>query len=453
MNDRRSAADRNPLYYGAAKQPRSRERYAAHPIPHRDGVPRGAGALGQPHSSSGEISLYVHIPFCASRCPYCDFATAPATSALRSRYLDALNTEIRNEGTAMGRPAARTLYVGGGTPSLLEPDEIRSLGAALRESFDLGLVEATVEANPATLDRARLEAWAGIGVTRLSLGAQSFSPQGLRQLGRTHQPEDVAPAMHAARSLGLAVSLDLIFGWPGQSNQDWVEDLSRAISLGPDHISCYPLELVLEPEESDANWPGGGWPTVRRWRERAGRTQPADDVVARMYRTAERALRGAGFAHYEIANWALAGKRCEHNLVYWRNGEWLGLGTGAHSHLRVGRSRRPASLIAYLDAIDRGTPRIVDPEADEVSDTAMLALRLDEGLDLVAYGARFGHDAAGRVRAALMSTAGLGLVRWSDDVARLTPRGRLLASEVFVRLLDEDDAPTSTERPGTLAAR
>ena len=402
---------------------------------------------------TGPISLYVHVPFCASRCPYCDFATAPATSALRSRYLAALNTEIRREGAAMSRPAARTLYVGGGTPSLLEPDEIRALGAALRESFDLGLVEATVEANPATLDRARLEAWVTLGITRLSLGAQSFSERGLRVLGRTHQKEDVAPAIEAARSLGLAVSLDLIFGWPDQSNADWVSDLTAAISLAPDHISAYPLELVLEPEEAVANWPGGGWTGVRAWRERAAKTQPADDAVARMYRTAERALRSADFDHYEIANWARPSKRCQHNLAYWRNHEWLGLGTGAHTHLGGGRSRRPASLVAYLAAIERGAPRISDPAANEASDTAMLALRLDEGLDIRAYAARFGSDAGRRVRAALASTDGLGLVRWSADVARLTPRGRLLASEVFIRLLDDDEAQTSAPRSVALAAR
>jgi oxygen-independent coproporphyrinogen-3 oxidase len=401
---------------------------------------------------SGPIALYVHVPFCASRCPYCDFATAPATSALRSRYLAALNAEIRSEGAAMGRPAARTLYVGGGTPSLLEPDEIRALGAALRESFDLGLIEATVEANPATLDRARLEAWAGIGITRLSLGAQSFTERGLRELGRTHQAGDVEAAVRAARSCGLAVSLDLIFGWSEQSNDEWVSDLNTAISLSPDHISCYPLELVLEPEEAVANWPGGGWTVVRAWRERAAQTQPADDAVARMYRTAERTLRAAGFEHYEIANWAQPGKRCEHNLVYWRNGDWLGLGTGAHSHLGLGRSRRSGSLLAYLDAIERGLARIPDPTANEASDTAMLALRLGEGLDLVAYGARFGAEAARRVHAALTSTEGLGLVRWSGDVARLTPRGRLLASEVFVRLLDDDDVSPSTPRAAALAA-
>ena len=171
-----------------------------------------------------------------------------------------------------------------------------------------------------------------------------------------------------------------------------------------------------------------------------------------MYRMAERALRPAGFEHYEIANWAKPGKRCEHNLAYWRNNQWLGLGAGAHTHLGAGRSRRPASLIAYLEAIERGTPRIGDPKADEASDTAMLALRIDEGLDLGAYRARFGEAQTQRVHRALASTEGLGLVRWSGEVARLTPRGRLLASEVFVRLLDDDDPTTSTTRSTALAA-
>jgi len=393
------------------------------------------------------ISLYVHVPFCAARCPYCDFATAPATSKLRARYVEALAGEIRREGAALGRPTARTLYVGGGTPSLLEPEEIDALGAALRESFDLALVEATVEANPATLDRARLLAWRAAGITRVSLGAQSLSAEGLRALGRTHQPEDTAAAVDAIRSLGMDVSLDLIFAWPDQTRDDWVRDLTEAISLAPDHISCYPLELVLEPEEAVANWPGAGWASVLRWRQEAAAAQADDEGVARLYRTAERALVRGGFEHYEIANWALPGKRCEHNLVYWRNGAWLGLGVGAHSHLAGARSRRPGSLVDYLNAIDNGEERIADPAADEPSDTAMLALRLDEGLDLARYGRRFGDAAARRIRDGLVESEELGLVRVAGDVARLTPRGRLLASEVFVRLLPDDTVATSVQHP------
>jgi oxygen-independent coproporphyrinogen-3 oxidase len=372
---------------------------------------------------------------------------------LRARYVDALVTEIRREGAALDRPAARTLYFGGGTPSLLEPDEIGAVAAALREAFDLALIEATVEANPATLDRARLEAWRAAGITRVSLGAQSLGQEGLRALGRTHQPEDTAAAVDAIRSLGLDVSLDLIFGWAGQTTDAWRADLAAALAIGPDHLSCYPLELVLEPEESAANWPGAGWGSVLRWRQRAAAAQADDEGIARLYRTAERALVAAGFRHYEIANWARPGRRCEHNLVYWRNGEWLGLGAGAHSHLAGARSRRPGLLPAYVDAIARGEPRIPDPAASEASDTAILGLRLDEGLDLVSYRRRFGLAAAERVRAALAESEGLALVRVAGDVARLTPRGRLLASEVFVRLLDDgDDVATSVQSSATLAA-
>ena len=406
-------------------------------------VPRGIGDAAGDNAADGgatAIALYVHIPFCAARCPYCDFATAPATSALRSRYLAALARELRDQGEALGRPVVRTLYVGGGTPSLLEPGEVAALADAIGSSFTLSLAEATVEANPATLDRERLAAWVALGITRLSLGAQSLTATGLAALGRTHQPDDVAPAVLAARSVGLDVSLDLIFGWPGQTVEAWREDLARAIALGVDHISCYPLELVLEPEESSTNWPGGGFGVVRRWRERAAAVQPAEDEIARMYRSAERALAAAGYLHYEIANWARSGKECRHNRVYWENGEWLGSGAGAPTHLGGRRTRRPASLVAYVEAIERGAPRIDDPHADDAVDTALVGLRLHRGLDLGAYERRFGPAPTRRVRDALGDPAVAALVRIDGTHARLTPRGRLLASEVFVRLLPDDDA-------------
>ncbi len=395
------------------------------------------GSEHRPPTASG-LGLYVHIPFCAARCPYCDFATAPARSALRSRYLDALGTEIRREGERLGRPRVATLYVGGGTPSLLEPSEVARLGAALQEAFDLRPAEATVEANPATLDRARLEAWAALGITRLSLGAQSLSAEGLRALGRTHRVEDVAPAVAAARSVGLDTSLDLIFGWPGQTALAWRADLAAAVALGPDHLSCYPLELALEPEEAVANWPGAGWRSVERWRRRSAAAQPDDDGIAALYELAEAFLERNGYRHYEIANWARPGKRCRHNLGYWRNGDWLGVGAGAHSHLAGVRSRNPGVLPAYIAAIDRDEQRIVDAAADAAVDGAMLALRLDEGLDLAGYGARFGQAAASRVRTALRSLDSTRLLDWSGERVRLTARGRLLANEVFVRLLPDD---------------
>jgi oxygen-independent coproporphyrinogen-3 oxidase len=402
----------------------------------RDGVSRVERVSAR--RSRTPLGLYVHIPFCASRCPYCDFATAPARSALRSRYLDALEVEIRREGVRLGRPRVATLYFGGGTPSLLEPTEIERLSRALCDAFDLRPVEATVEANPATLDRARLEAWVGLGITRISLGAQSLAAEGLRALGRTHCPEDVPAAVAAARSVGVDVNLDLIFGWPGQTPAAWRADLAAAVALRPDHLSCYPLELALEPEEAVANWPGGGWRSVERWRRRTAAAQPDDAGIAALYELAEADLRRSGYRHYEIANWARAGKRCRHNLGYWRNGDWLGVGAGAHSHLDGVRSRNPGVLPAYIAAVDRDDRRMVDASADAAVDGAMLALRLDEGLDLVRYRKRFGPEPAARVGSALRSLDGTHLLRWTDDRVRLTTRGRLLANEVFLRLLPDD---------------
>ena len=381
------------------------------------------------------IGLYVHIPFCASRCPYCDFATAPATTALRSRYLEALRREIAREGHLLGRPRVRTLFFGGGTPSLLEPAEIVMLGDALRDAFVLRPREVTLEANPATLDRARLDAWLALGLTRLSLGAQSFDPRGLRALGRTHQPEDSAAAVGVARDAGLDLNLDLIFGWPGQTIAGWERDLETAVALNPDHISCYPLELRLDPEASVPNWPGGGWPVLERWRVAAAAAQPGDAGLARMYQLAERMLARAGYRHYEIANWARRGKRCLHNLGYWRDRDWLGVGAGAHTHLAGSRSANPSELRAYILRANSGSERVVDAEADPPSEAAMLALRLDSGLDLGRYAARFGDAATTRVRSALREVEPAHLVRVEDRHARLTARGRLLANEVFVRLL------------------
>jgi putative oxygen-independent coproporphyrinogen III oxidase len=381
------------------------------------------------------IGLYVHIPFCASRCPYCDFATAPATTALRDRYLSSLGREIAREGALLGRPRVRTLFFGGGTPSLLEPGEIQSLGEALRSAFVLRPREVTLEANPATLDRARLEAWLTLGLTRLSIGAQSFDERGLRALGRTHQPEDSAAAAIVAHESGLDVNLDLIFGWPGQTIAGWERELETAAALGPAHVSCYPLELRLDPDASIPNWPGGGWPVLERWRAAAAAAQPDDDGIARMYRIAERSLGRGGYRHYEIANWARPGKRSLHNLGYWRDRDWLGVGAGAHTHLAGVRSANPVELRSYISRVESGAPRAIDDESDPPSEAAMLALRLDSGLDLVRYAARFGIAAATRLRSALREVEPARLVQIRGRQVRLTARGRLLASEVFLRLL------------------
>lgn len=249
-----------------------------------------------------------------------------------------------------------------------------------------------------------------------------------------------------ARAAGCAVSLDLIFGWPGQSAEEWRADLDAALALGPDHLSCYPLELALEPEEAVANWPGGGWAVLERWRRRASAGQPDDAGVARLYATAERRLARAGYRHYEIANWARPGRASLHNLTYWRNGDWLGVGAGAHSHLQGARSRQPGGLLEYCERVEAGLGRIPDGAADEASDSAMLALRLDRGLHLGRYAGRFGAAVAADVGLALRSLDGRSLLRWTGERVRLTPRGRILASEVFVRLLPDRAPPPGEHR-------
>ena len=386
--------------------------------------------------SARGIALYVHVPFCASRCPYCDFVTAPATTRLRADYMDALVTEIAREGAALGRPRLRTVYVGGGTPSLLEPDEIARLRSAIGSAFEWRPREVSVEANPATLDRARLEAWRAFGVTRVSLGAQSLSPRGLRALGRTHQPADVAAAVEAVRSIGADVNVDLIYGWAGQTPGAWLADVDAVLALEPDHVSAYALELGSEPDGSVANWRGAGWPALARWRRAAVAAQADDRGLALLYVLAARRFGRAGLRHYEISNWARAGKESLHDLTYWRSGEWLGAGAGAHSHIGGVRSHRPAALSTYIAQIGAGAARVVDGTSDEI-DTAALALRLDSGLDLRRYGRVAGPAAAAHVGSTLRALGRVRprVIRSGERRARLTLRGRVVSNEVFLRLL------------------
>ncbi len=384
------------------------------------------------------LGLYVHIPFCAARCPYCDFATAPARSPSRARYLETLAREIDTWGRYLARPRVATLYFGGGTPSLLEPAELAALVDALGRAFDLGrLAEWTLEANPATLAPERLAAFVDSGVTRLSLGAQSLDPAGLRALARTHRVADVAASVAAARRAGVGdLNLDLIFGWPGQTREAWRDDLQRALALEPEHLSCYPLTLELEPEDAVANWPGGGWSALARWRGRAARAQPDDDALASLYEDAERILARAGFEHYEIANWARVGHRCRHNLGYWRDSEWLGVGLGAHSHLDGRRFWNPGRMDDYL----RSSPGLTAGEPSlgaEPWEAAMLALRLADGLRFERFARRFGGASLDGLLARLRELDGAGLLRWRREGVALSARGRLLSNEVFARLMPD----------------
>ncbi|UCH78400.1 MAG: radical SAM family heme chaperone HemW [Candidatus Coatesbacteria bacterium] len=372
------------------------------------------------------IGLYVHIPFCAARCRYCDFPTAPYEEAAARRYLRALEREAEAAADYVGPLRADTLYLGGGTPPVLRGEQLGQLLAEVPGRFEVSPeAEATCEANPESLTAEILEALAAAGFNRLSLGLQTFDDGLLRLLGRRHDASGAEEAYWQARAAGVEnVSLDLMYGLPGQKQAAWDRDLARALALKPEHISLYALTLE---------------PTVELYRRRAAYVFPADDEQAEMYYAAAEALAAAGYRQYELSNFARPGRECRHNLRYWQDGEYLGFGPGAASHWRGGRYRNPRELDEYVAAAATGRWPLVDAEPSdpyrEIRTAAVLALRLTEGLDAAAFAERYGVNPLEYYREELAPLAAAGLVTVDGDRLRLSPKGRFLADEVFAALI------------------
>jgi oxygen-independent coproporphyrinogen-3 oxidase len=347
------------------------------------------------------------VPFCARRCDYCAFATWTDRGSLVEPYLDALAVEAGRAVDAgwFERGGATSVFVGGGTPSLVPP---AALMAVLR-SFPRGAgAEVTVECNPDTVTPELLATYRAGGVSRLSFGVQSMVPEVLEALGRTHDPANVVQAVQWARAEGFDdLNLDLIYGGAGETVDDWSETLERALALEPDHISAYALTV-------EAGTPLADDPT----------RHPNDDDQADKYEMADECLRRAGFEWYEISNWARPGHTCRHNELYWRQGDYLGLGCAAHSHRGGRRWWNVRSIERYLERITAGhraesTGEQLDDETRRL-EGLQLALRTREGVP---------------VDALALEDPGLdGLVERDGDVVRLTTVGRLLANEVAVRL-------------------
>lgn len=399
------------------------------------------------------ISLYLHIPFCQAKCHYCDFNSYAGMLGLRQQYVDALQAEIMLAGERArlpdgGRRRCRTIFFGGGTPSLLEPNDVRRLLHAATEAFDVDRDgEITLEANPGTLEYHRLDQVRSLGVNRLSMGAQSFDAGLLHWMGRVHSPEEVEMAFAAGRAAGFSnINLDFIYALPGQSLQTWADTLDRALALGPEHLSLY--SLIVEE----------GTPLFR-W-VRQGKVRPVDeDVAADMYELAEKRLGTAGYVHYEISNWAKPGFECRHNLTYWRNLPYIGLGAGAHGWFGGYRYAEARPIREYIERVRLtdtaghfGTSippgqlpgaAVVETEpiplALQMTETAILGLRLVEGVDLAAFAQRYGVDFDAVFGSRLADMCDYQLVEKQEHHLRLTPRGRLLGNEVFERLLPEDD--------------
>ncbi|HYX84333.1 MAG TPA: radical SAM family heme chaperone HemW [Gaiellales bacterium] len=352
--------------------------------------------------------LYVHVPFCAHRCGYCDFVTVTGHSDQRGRYVDALIRELDRH-----RPRPQTIFIGGGTPSLLDDRDLARLLAALPAAQEI-----TVECNPETITPAKARALVEGGVTRISLGAQSFRPHLLRVLERRAGPETVSHAIAVLRAAGIEnLNLDLIFGVPGQSDDDLRADLRDALAHAPEHVSYYELESK----------PG------TRFRHRHGaELERQAEAMEGYYEAVVATLRDAGYRWYETANFCLPGRECRHNLGYWLGHEYLGLGVGAVSTIGLVRSRNAPSLARYLAAVEGGAEPPAHVEALTVDERSMerlmLGLRLDRPLRLDGLAGLVDGDACVRLE-------GAGLLRRGVGTLALTDRGRFLANDVVATVL------------------
>ena len=390
------------------------------------------------------LSLYVHVPFCETKCPYCDFNTYAGIEQMMPGYVEALAAEIEQWGDALGRPAMTTLFLGGGTPSYLPAQGLAAVLDAVRRAFDVVPgAEATMEANPGDLQGERPASLARLGFNRLSVGVQSLDDGLLRLLGRRHTAQEAVDAFRAVRRAGFDnVNLDLMYGLPHQSMAQWRRTLDGILALSPEHLSLYCLTLE------------DGTPMEQQVRL-GSLPEPDPDLAADMYLLAEDALEREGYRHYEISNWARPGRESRHNLTYWRNGSYLGVGPGAHSYLGQWRFHNLASPREYVrrmaaagsttaaapaslsaEAIG-GFPVVAGVEhvddAAEMAETMMMGLRLDDGVSAASFEGRFGRALESVYGAQLSELAGLGLLERREGAVRLTARGRLLGNEVFLR--------------------
>jgi oxygen-independent coproporphyrinogen III oxidase len=388
-----------------------------------------------PAPPGAPVGIYAHVPFCAHICPYCDFNTYAGQSSLIPRYVEALCREIEHRAAEIAGRGIATVFLGGGTPSLLAPAQVADLIAACRQAGTLlPEAEITLEANPNGLDAALLAGYREAGVNRLSIGVQTMSPRGLRRLGRLHEPGDATAAFAAAREAGFDnLSADFIFGWPGQTPAAWDLDLDAMLGDalvpgGIEHVSLY--SLIVEP----------GTPLADAV-ARAIVTVPDDDASADLYERAIERMGAAGWFHYEVANWARTpASMSRHNRIYWRNADFIGAGAGAHGTVAGRRWMNQPLPLTYITALETG----VSPEANReeidartaMGETMMLGLRLlEEGVNEEAFEIRHGAPIDTVFGEILDDLAALGMIERGSGRVRLSPRGLLLANDVCARFL------------------
>lgn len=372
------------------------------------------------------LGLYVHVPFCLKKCLYCSFTSYPVNRVLTETYLKALAQEIKMYGLALSdtERTVSSLFIGGGTPSCLSVAGLKAVIEDLKSSFILlPECEITVEVNPGTIDEVYLSGLLEAGVNRLSIGIQALQDHLLEVLGRVHQAEQAPAAVRLARKAGFRnLNLDFIFGIPGQTSADWLETLGGALALAPEHIAIYGLQI----EE--------GTPLERAVAR--GQIAPCpEELELSMYRAAIDSLTGHGYEHYEISNFARPGRQCSHNLVYWLNRPYLGLGPAAHSLLRGERFSNETSIERYSEKLCREEypleTREKLPLETEMAETMFLGLRLIKGIDLNMFYRRFGRRAEDIYRKEIAGLLKDRLVEFAGECLRLTVKGLPLANRVF----------------------
>lgn len=384
------------------------------------------------------VSLYLHIPFCATKCTYCAFNTYTQLEHLIPAFVEALAAEVRWAGCGAGRPVLHTVFFGGGTPSLLNGEQFAQLFGAIRDSFVLSAdAEITLEANPNDITPAYAQMLREVGFNRVSLGMQTAHASELALFRRRHDNDAVALAVRAFRRAGFDnLNLDLMYGFPHQTLAGWRSTLEQALTLQPDHLSLYALSL--EPGTPLAAW-------VQNGRLPA----PDDDLAADMYELADGMLAAAGLAQYEISNWARPGRACRHNLQYWRNLEYIGAGPGAHGFagghrtatvLPVGRYITCMSGAALSERTYPHSPALESAvpitRESEIVDTLIMGLRLtEEGIVREEFRERFGVDVLTLHPHVFERYAGYGVITIQPDRVALTPRGRLLSNSLFRELV------------------
>lgn len=404
------------------------------------GLWTGYGGVGEagsiviiaPLALNSALGVYIHIPFCGHICPYCDFTTYAGKESLIPRYVECLVHDIDRQGQQVdGRPVA-TVFIGGGTPSLLDGTQVEMVIEACRRAFRLlPDAEISMECNPNGLDALRLAAYRRSGVNRLSIGAQTFDRRGVRTLGRQHEAKDVLASLDAAHEAGFEnVSLDFIFGWPGQSLDQWRQDLETVLALPepPSHLSLY--SLIVEPGTPFADAAARGILHM-----------PDDDTTADMYELAIEMLAGARWHHYEVANWSRQAEGySRHNAIYWQHGDYLGIGAGAYGTVRNERFLNHLLPERWCSAVESGESAASNLEIIDAStsraETMLLGLRLlDDGVQADAFFHRHGVDLDEVYGSVIHQLSGMGLLEETGTGVRLTHRGLLLANDVIGRFL------------------